>query len=129
MNIHRKICEMNIDAFAKLIELHSRIIQDATTHKQMLIRIVLDTIDAKTRLEHIKRILLESKSENPSIISNALSEMPGLTISQMEGLTELIYKVIEPSVAHRTLLNKIGDVLNSNHSNDEKIDMIGNLLV
>jgi hypothetical protein len=129
--------KMNVDqlkeAFSKLLELHSRILQDVTTHKQMLIRIVLDTLDSKSRLESIRTILLESqlvtKTEDPVSISAALSEMPGMTISQMETLTEMMIKIIEPSINYRALLNKIGDVINSNYSDDEKIDRIGNLLV
>lgn len=134
------------NAMKFVIEAHSNAVKFAAegytmyrTCVQNLVTIVYSEKTSSDKLREIKKLLLTTKTEEPlenKVPPNALSDLfakitdTSVDFKMISQLTDLMQRATAPYDQFSTLREKIGEVIRtSDKTDDEKIDLISDLLV
>lgn len=127
--------------YGKFIEAATDVILRTSEKKQKLIVIILEDSNAKTKLQKIRRTLLEfhqqtnqqikeNEKDNKEVITSLTEVMPDLSIDQIKFTTDMMKRVYDPLLIQKKLLDSIGNVMRSEDMTDEqKIEKISDLLL
>src|SRR6185503_5752832 len=105
--------------------------------KSKLIEIVISTLDNKSKVNEIRKLLLAfqvvDKSEKLSNLHRNLMETKDFDISDkmmaMGFMTSLLDEAKPISIKHKVLINNITEVVKSNLNDDQKVEKITELLL
>lgn len=116
------------------METIQQIIIDCKNTKQKLINILLIDCDNTTKINKLKKLLLElqvSKIEDPKI--DKVAELEKLvmdkTTEELQFITLVLKKTYESLLEQQKLLKEIGDVIRSDINVNIKLDKITDLLI
>jgi hypothetical protein len=128
------------ELYEKMLPEIAKTISHNSKEKQQLIEIILEKSDDKTKLNKIRRLLLEFKQKVQqnieknkeggelalSVIGNAI---PKMSINELNSFTKMMNVVCEPDYTHQKMLESIGDVMRSDLVDDKKIEKITDILL
>lgn len=132
--------EQRKKAFADMTAAMLRESEKYHDQKQQLIQIVLEKTDSKSRLRTLKQTLLQFQLKGINEQSSCQHDVPSasniipklftdIPVDHDAIITDILKTALEPSHIHHALLKKIGEVIRSDSSDDDKIDKISDLLL
>jgi hypothetical protein len=122
---------MATEHLTQLFKLQIEIIQDVKKNKQKLIEIILENTTAEILLTNLRRYLLESQIEKESHIlyPSFVSKITELSPDQINDIRYMMKKTFDPLVERHKLMEKIGEIIRSENTNEDKINLISDLLI
>ncbi|HSW76824.1 MAG TPA: hypothetical protein VLG50_07250 [Candidatus Saccharimonadales bacterium] len=110
----------------KFHEMATNIIQQ----RKKLVSVILQESDNKSKLQKLRLCLLECQYLiQDNFLSLLMLDVKEMSLENIQFVNDIMEKVTALTKSHKQILDKIGEVIRSNLTDEDKIDNITNILI